>query len=391
MTPSMLTLTPGICQASYRIVDATHAAQRVVALAQQASSAGTFGVGGFVMDRSGHVLAEAVNAVVDHGEVRDPTAHAERQLVDWFFGAQAQGLAIPTHDVVIVSSLDPCAMCAGAILSAGLSCVALAEDSLSGIHVSGCPHRVPPELWLKAASTFGLFEVRGRSGRASHVSPILSGDVSPQFLVESQFCFQRSLARTRSIVSRTEDASLRANEVSLRKWNKTNALAGMLPSNVYLPEEASSLGDFSSHQGAALLLNDGCLIVDEAGRVLLAAQGREDLSPARSSVLELIRAYVWLRNAAWKQFRLQLPHPRGCSLIKLRAPSFSAKAVMELGALGSFFEDEHLAHRIPAFGFLQLNYDSKTQSLPATLPPFYTSVAKITVGHVAASQHQFAL
>jgi len=218
----MFTLTPGVIPVSYRICDAEHAARRVVALAKQATAAGTFGVGGFLMDRSGHVLAEAINAVVDHGEIRDPTAHAERQLIDWFFQAQARGLAIAPSDAVIVSSLDPCAMCAGAILSSGFSCVALAEDHLSGIHVSGRPHRIPPKLWPIAETTFGLFQVRGRLGTAGHVSPVLSEDVPSQLLNEAELCFQRSLERTRGLISGSEDeatnASSKTYEASSKNW-----------------------------------------------------------------------------------------------------------------------------------------------------------------------------
>lgn len=382
----MFALSPGVSAVSYRIGNAEQAARRVVALAQQATAAGTFGVGGLLMDRSGRVLAEAINAVVDHGELRDPTAHAERQLVDWFFRAHPPGSAIAPRDAVIVSSLDPCAMCAGAILSSGFSCVALAEDSLSGIHVSGRPHRMPPKLWPKAESAFGLFQVRGRLGSAAHVSPFLSEDVPPRLLAEAESCFQHSLERTRSLVSGSEDdganASSKASEIAAENWRNLNVFAGKLPHGVYLPEQRTTLEDFSSHRGAALLRNDGCVLVDETSAVLLAAEGHERLSPVRSSVLELIRAYVWLRNSAWKQIRLQLPHQRKCTLIKLRAPGMSAKALMELGAVGSFFESAHLAHRLPAFGFLEPACDPEIDGFVATLPPFYSSVAKITIGRV---------
>ena len=53
--------------------------------------------------------------------------------------------------------------------------------------------------------------------------------------------------------------------------------------------------------------NDGCVLVNEASAVLLAAEGHEQLSPARSSVLELIRAYVWLRNSAGNSFGYRSP------------------------------------------------------------------------------------
>jgi tRNA(Arg) A34 adenosine deaminase TadA len=384
----MLVLTPGIVTVSYDISNARHAAEEVVKLGKRAAEAGTFGVGALLMERSGRVLAHAINAVVDHGELQDPTAHAERQLIDWFFQAQAEGLAITPRDLVIVSSLDPCAMCAGAILYGGFNAVALAEDSLSGIHSAGRPHRLPSELWPKADSVFGLLQVRGRPGNANHILSRLSGNVTRFLLSESELCFQHSLEHTRSIIYGAEldlmGATLEECKISTDNWKNLKALAGKLPRNVVLPEKPISLQNFSSHRGAALFSNDGCALVDETSTVLLAAEGCEYLAPTRSSVLELIRAYVWLRKAAWKQLRLRFPHQRKCSLIKLRPPNVSAKAVMEIGALGSFLENQHLAHRLPAFGFMQSDSDREAEYVLASLPPYYTSVMKLTVGQVGA-------
>src|SRR5262245_26820413 len=119
-TGSTPELTPGVRAEPGRIRDAEQAAARAVALAEEAGRRGTFAVGGLLVDDSGQVLAEARNAVIEDGQLSDPTAHVERQLVDWFAYAQRRGLAASARNATIVSSLDPCAMCAGAILRSGL-------------------------------------------------------------------------------------------------------------------------------------------------------------------------------------------------------------------------------------------------------------------------------
>src|SRR5262245_25665567 len=62
--PDMSPIAPGVRPVRYRIDNAQEAAARVAQLAAQAAGAGTFGVGGLLIDGKGTVIAEAVNAVV---------------------------------------------------------------------------------------------------------------------------------------------------------------------------------------------------------------------------------------------------------------------------------------------------------------------------------------
>jgi cytosine deaminase len=381
----MSSLAPGVTTSSDRVCNAGQAALKVVELARQAVAAGSFGVGGFLMDRSGQVLAEAVNAVIRDGEVQDPTAHAERQLVDWLFAARAHGLRIPASDLIIVSSLDPCAMCAGAILSADLSVVALATDSVSGVHAEGCPHQMPRELWARAESTFGLFKVAGRLGRADHISPILSGDAPTYLFDASELAFQQSLQSARAMVAGSEaetDQGKATPNISAETLKRLAALTDGLADTAIIPTDLIALRDLPS----SFLSGDGAALVDEKGAVLLAAKGRAQISPARSSVLELIRAYVRARNLAESQLQIPLPHPRRCSVIELRPPHAPEKMLMELGALGSFFEDMHLAHGLPSLGFLDPERGKEAERWAASLPPFYRSFVRITVGYAGAAR-----
>ncbi len=100
------------------------AAQAIAARTQ-----GTYGVGGVLLDQQGNVLKALQNNVVCDGLIFDPTAHGERQLIDWYFAEAARGRELPPpHEVTVVTSLDPCAMCTGAILTAGFNVVVAATD-----------------------------------------------------------------------------------------------------------------------------------------------------------------------------------------------------------------------------------------------------------------------
>jgi tRNA(adenine34) deaminase len=80
--------------------------------ARAAEAAGEVPVGAIVVSPTGEVLARANNRVLrDH----DPTAHAE------IVALRAAGLALANYrllDCTLYCTLEPCAMCAGAILHA---------------------------------------------------------------------------------------------------------------------------------------------------------------------------------------------------------------------------------------------------------------------------------
>ena len=88
--------------------------QRALALAQASAQAGEVPVGA-VITRAGKVIAEAHNTP---RETCDPTAHAEMLAIRR--AAQALGQERLT-DCELWVTLEPCAMCAGAIVHARLA------------------------------------------------------------------------------------------------------------------------------------------------------------------------------------------------------------------------------------------------------------------------------
>ena len=67
-------------------VTSTESAMTLAALqAMKANCAGSFSVGGALVDDHGNVLNQMQNRVIQNHRTNDPTAHGERQLVDWYY------------------------------------------------------------------------------------------------------------------------------------------------------------------------------------------------------------------------------------------------------------------------------------------------------------------
>ncbi|UWF77813.1 MULTISPECIES: tRNA adenosine(34) deaminase TadA [Microbacterium] len=91
------------------------AMQRALALAAEAAAAGEIPVGAVVLDPDGRMAGEGRNL---REATHDPTAHAEvvalRQAADALGSWNLQG-----HTLVV--TLEPCVMCAGAVLQSRVS------------------------------------------------------------------------------------------------------------------------------------------------------------------------------------------------------------------------------------------------------------------------------
>ncbi|MFY9711883.1 MAG: nucleoside deaminase [Microbacterium sp.] len=89
-----------------------HAMQRALGLAAEAAAAEEIPVGAVVLDGSGRIVAEGRN---NREATHDPTGHAE---VEALRGAAASAGSWNLEGHTLVVTLEPCIMCAGAILQA---------------------------------------------------------------------------------------------------------------------------------------------------------------------------------------------------------------------------------------------------------------------------------
>ncbi len=85
---------------------------RALELAEEAAAAGEVPVGAVVLDSSGRIIGQGRNT---REQTHDPTAHAE--IVALRQAATTVG-AWNLEDHTLVVTLEPCVMCAGAILQA---------------------------------------------------------------------------------------------------------------------------------------------------------------------------------------------------------------------------------------------------------------------------------
>jgi tRNA(Arg) A34 adenosine deaminase TadA len=378
-----LELSPGVRAGTSTIRTAEDAAARAVELAVEAGKQGTFAVGGLLVDETGHIIAESTNAVIRNGKLSDPTAHVERQLVDWLAQQRRRRRSLSPRNLTIVSSLDPCAMCAGAILRSGMRVMIVAEDNFAGVHENLKPRHMPRELQAQAQEDMAFFGVQGKRRRPAHVAPIFASDVSAEHVARSTDIFSASVKEVQQKVGGGgSEVGPRIFEPTGSVFSNLRAVAAQLGPLVKIGRGPLNIHEPGSRQDLMKLLgSDGSVLVDEDGNVIVASKGIEAVSRVRTSVLELIRAYTFIRSTIHDRFNVVLPHQRYCSIVKRAAPSDPAKGLLELGATGSFLELQRPTNKLPAMGYMQRANLTRAQEFAASLPQLY-QVIGITVGQI---------
>jgi cytosine deaminase len=97
-----------------KTIDVQAAVAIAAAEAIAAKTQGTFGVGGLMLDQHGNVLQSLHNNVIKDGLIFDPTAHGERQLIDWYYAERAKGRACRSRRTSPSSPRSIRAACAAA-------------------------------------------------------------------------------------------------------------------------------------------------------------------------------------------------------------------------------------------------------------------------------------
>ncbi|HRE43638.1 MAG TPA: nucleoside deaminase [Terricaulis sp.] len=98
-----------------------------LALAARAAEAGEAPIGALIVDEAGAVIAEGANAPI---ALNDPTAHAE--IIAIRRAAEALGNYRLKPGLTLYVTLEPCAMCAGAISAARIARVVYAAPDAKG-------------------------------------------------------------------------------------------------------------------------------------------------------------------------------------------------------------------------------------------------------------------
>ena len=164
------------------VASANAAAERVREQAELAASVSCYGIGGMIVEnKTGRIIKAWGNRA--QGELKsgefyplDPSNHGETQLVRWYYDNQDTirgelGYVPKPSELTVVTSLDPCAMCAGGLCAAGFHVGVIApDDSGGGVNwdSSGTFPNAPAKIRKKLETLFGYYRADGISYRKAY-------------------------------------------------------------------------------------------------------------------------------------------------------------------------------------------------------------------------------
>jgi cytosine deaminase len=375
-----------------------------------AKAQGTFGVGALLLDQHGNMLTSLPNNVMRDGLVFDPTAHGERQLIDWYFAERAKGRELPDpHDVTLVTSLDPCAMCAGAILSAGFNVVVAANDASAGINYDasfGFPS-LPPALRDRAAASFFYPAVLGASGYARGAS----GSAPKSFFIGKtiaeptqalcSLAFEATSEKVQALLNTDPPQSELKDPATLAVTHPlVRKLKSLYPDALaYRCAPHSPDAGLAPYLRAAMELDrsqggdgDAAALLDGFGNLLLCVPGRRAQSAICTAFMECTRQYAQLRyklmhgaSAAMRDMvRHYLAHPKEGTFVFARGPDGGSQSFMDLGAYGSTMEGPLPANNPAQFRYvLPRMGERELLALCQAMPPLYRDTIRIRPTQVA--------
>ncbi len=388
---------------------AQEAAELVAAVAASAADAGSYGIGGALIDNAtGKVLQTMPNRVVARvnsetagiaGETftNDPTAHGERQLVYWYL-ANRDNLGLPdAADLTVVTSLDPCVMCTGALLTAGLNAATVGRDTFSGINFNntGSFASLPSGPRASALSTFGYYAVDpDRSYQGPAGLPFATTAMTREVFERCRNLYQDSAGAVRNTRKNTG-----TDPSQLRDPASDSGAAAVIEAyqKVYPDAFAVRIANFRSpDQRVRGVLEDlvagtpgatnAVAFIDPFGNLVLASADSSD-NPAAPAFMPVAQDYSTTRFAlindpSTVQIAQQtLTSPKFGTFVFLRAPSPNSTTTVEtLGAYGSTVESA-LPQTSPSnFQYFDPPLVGDAAALTAeiaVLPPLYSSLVQI--------------
>jgi cytosine deaminase len=393
-----------------KTIDVQAAVAIAAAEAIAAKTQGTFGVGGLMLDQYGNVLQSLHNNVIKEGLIFDPTAHGERQLIDWYYAERAKGRELPApEDITIVTSLDPCCMCSGAILAGGFNVVVAAPDKNAGINFdeSATFDALPEPLRVQAADSFSYPAVLGSSlysragGGAAPKSFFIGKTIAEPTQALCSLVFEATSAEVMELFNTDlpqellkDPAGLAPDHAIVRALKQLypDALAWRCaphqPDAGLAPFLLQAMARDREHGGAG----DAVALLDSFGNLLLCMPGRMTQSGIRSAFMETTRAYAQLRYklmfgatpAQQDDVRQYLGHPKDGTFVFAHGPDDSAVSFMNLGAYGSTMEGP-----LPLKNPTQFQYvlpalpEAELAAICSAMPPLYRSIIRIRPTQVA--------
>lgn len=358
--------------------------------AQEASDSGTFGVGAVLLDLDGNVICKMHNQVIKGSRINDPTAHGERQIVDWYLANREKDNLPEPENCILITTLDPCVMCTGALIQANFhKVIVVGLDDYAGINWDGtdeCAALEGTDYQKYVQEHFAYPEVTGSMAREAFGAPLsdlkLFSDVTipSETLKGCQEAFSLTAGDVRIKVS--------SAMVELDDIQNPAELEPTHPIRSYLTESfgddflaaswqpGTPMDDFTLYIQEEHPGFEGVAYFDVFGNLLYLDEDDENIS-SQSAFMKVTRKLAAVRNTEpieGYEINEYLHNPKYGYFVYMNCPEISAKTIMELGAIGSTLENssEH-----PILYLYGEENENAVSSVIAKLPPLYNDIIDI--------------
>jgi cytosine deaminase len=318
--------------------------------AYEAYKKNSYGVGGVMVNaQNGSIIRQMQNTVITDNRLLDPTCHGERQLVDWYY---TQTNLPPPKDIIIISTLDPCCMCTGSILTAGFKVIVAALDTQAGINYDGKYNFKPfqGDLAKQIKESFiypEIIGVRNGFGKIPSIFPdknfkkdivdacnkvFIDGANNARKIVEKMTIPPENLKNPKS--DETPENILDELRKTYPDALKYTSPRRGKPDKNLLPflEEACQIDIDNGGKG------DAVAFLDYFGNLLICKPGNIRQSKTRTAYMETIRSYTKLRFDLTKKNSdalYYLHEPKHGTFVFYNGFEFTAPSFMDMGAYGS--------------------------------------------------------
>ena len=390
------------------VSDAQQAAELVLAGAQAAAAAGSFGIAGAIIDNStGKVVHQIGNEVFRRLQqpgaagqtfTWDPTAHGERQLVYWYFENRDK-LGLPqASDLTVVTSLDPCAMCTGALTTAGFNAAVVAMDNFSGINFStdGKFADLPQPVRSQVRNTFGYYAIEGgRAYQGGDAVVFADSAITQQVYDGCEDIYQSSAKDVRNARKTTNTPPAQLKNPAT--WKPAAPIRDAYR-KLYKDAFTHRLKDFRTPDGTLRKMletlvadtpgaDNAVAFIDPFGNVVTAAAGPIKTNPAATGFMTTSQNYAQTRFALVDDqttssvAQQSLTSPMFGTFVWLFAPDpRSTTTILDLGGFGSTMQAAIPQLEPSAFQYYEpprRGSAAQLQRVALALPPLYSELVKI--------------
>ena len=387
------------------VTNAESLAQLALWTAQRGADGGSYGIGGALVESAtGRVLQTMPNRVfhtlTGGGTfVQDPTAHGERQLMSWYL-AQRETLGLPAPDALtVVTSLDPCLMCASALLTVGVNVGVVAIDDYSGVNYdcSGAFTDLPEPLRSQAIASFGYYAVEGgRAFQGSRAIAYAGETITQDTLDASANLYSTSADTVRSArrASGAEPSKLTDPATNSAAIDVIRAFQVTCPEAFTIKVRDPRLPDRRVYDVLVDVVRrspgatNAVAYIDPFGNLVTAQADQQQVNGLSTAFALCTRTYAQTRyalvdsEATLAIAEQSLTNPNYGTFVFLVAPDpFTPTGMFDIGAYGSTMGGAAMPAIPSAFQYFELPSgvtEAQLQDVIYPLPPLYSENIKIS-------------